>query len=364
MSHNYSNLSQEFAELPTFVSIAYLYIVPMLSSFGFFLNVMCLAVLVQPILNGDMYKLLIVKTIVQIVVLSISATSPIAHCQSCTKSRTLAIQIYRLYLLKIANNIILSYSTLIEIAISYHTFFILRKDNLIRVSFRSFLTLILILGFFVNMPYFFVQRIDSKSSTPNIYILTNTKFTESSLSKLYILSLNFVQSLLTLVIMIILNILIRSEFKIYLRRKILLSSVKINWTDINNYIYSNNNNIAKYIKDTTSLDEYNMNSINSQTDSTVEFMNTKARKITHAERRFTRMILTTSLIYTFTRLISFIEITIKQVFLLRGTSIYSFNSYLTVISYISFSVYFGSNLFTYLMYNKMFRQCFRRLYHI
>jgi hypothetical protein len=352
MSSNITLNNTTLAPLPPFLTIAYLYVIPSMGAIGCVFNVICLVVLLHPNMSGDTYKLLVLKTILSMLVLTIAAGSVITNCPWCWFSNSLASQLYRQYLLNGVNNVVMTSIALVEIALAYDRLYILKRKakSLIKFRFSFILTVILTISIAVNIPYFFAYWLLEIEPGSNRFAFGRSSFGQTSFFNTYVLILNFMQSFLTLLLLIIIDTSVSISFRNYIKRKTLLLAAPKKLT--NNKTKNNAEASVTLTLDNSKGDRGNKRATNK----------TRKEKF-NSKKNFTMMLLVASLIYTMTSLISFANIGFSTIVRLLGRQTTVLNIYFMVFSYIAFCLYFGSNLFIYFAFNRTFRTCFGKIFH-
>jgi hypothetical protein len=383
-----------------FVNAAYMYALPVLGLLGLWLSVVCLIVLLHPKLLGDTYKLLVFKTLVHMFILAITSSSVLGNCLSCSFSISYMVQFYRHYFLIVANQTVVTCIALAEIALAYDRLCILmhnrtssatsnnkRKNSnfkfkhIVKVPVKYILVGIIFVSVALNLPYWFafsVALIDTRAGS--IYVLMRSSFGQTAQFSSYVLALALMQSFVTLIVLILMNALVIIEFKRYMRRKsqLLNSGGAGGGTGVQAQpVASKSKRIKSQKSSVNGLSDIarasasaNNSKREGRTASTAPFSSSKRGLKQHyhrasdvADRNFTLMILAASLCYTGVTLVSFVDdVSMRLFHLIYGLQSTPFNAHLSVISYLLFTLYFASNIFIYLRFNKTFRLCFRKIY--
>jgi hypothetical protein len=371
-----SVLDRYLTPIPIWNLITSIYTMPIASVIGFVLNVSCLIVLFHRKLNGDTYKYLILKTLIHLIFLFIMAISPIIRCSSCPISLTLFAKIIQYYLSLIVLNLMSTYAFLVEIALTYDRLMMLKQQKskyLIKLRFWPTTISFTVVGLILNVPYMLAFKYQQVPADTQIWQYMRTDLGLSTFYRIYVIVFNMIQSLFALVVLIVLNLLVKLEFSKYIKRKknltvsnptplrIVNSQNNQNMMNKNGFEFAttkyNQSNEASSVFQSTSFKENK----NKRTNAKCE--KSKRNKNESAELNFTWMIIVASLLFSATRLIQFINVTVDMIFREMGINS-MLPSYLAFTSFFSAIVYYGSNLFTYIFFNKVFKSCFRKIFHI
>jgi hypothetical protein len=347
--------------ITAFNLITNVYSLPIVSVIGFILNIPCLIVLFHRKLKGDTYKYLIFKTIIHLSFLFIMAISATYRCTSCPFTLSLFTKIAQYYLHMCVLIPLSTYVALVEIALSYDRLLMLKQQKskyLIKLSFWPATIAFIVLGLVVNVPFMMAFRIQQLPGT-DIWLYLPTDFFHTTFYRMYAIVFNVFQALLALVVLVVLNIFVKIEFSNYMKRKKNLTS---NSRSV--YRMTNINSKAKSNMVGPSEGDTNLNSKEeniSAKETSIKKNNGKDQNES-AELNFTLMILVASVLFSVTRLFQFINIGSFMIFQQLGITS-PFSQYISFLSWLSAIVYYGSNIFNYFHFNKVFRGCFREIFH-
>jgi hypothetical protein len=377
------------ASIPLFSLIAYIYLAPIVSLIGFIFNIGCIIVLAHPKLSGDSYKYLIFKTLVHLVVLATTTGLPISNCATCPVSQTLFGIIYRIYVLSFFSNAMNTCATLIEIVLSYDRLLLLKQRTkyLKKLSVKYSLGIVVLVGIGLNLPYLLLFRIEVRENGTRV---VGIGIVSLEAVNFYFIFLNIFQSLVSFIILAILNTLVTIEFRKYMNKKnkLLSSKNKSNQMEPRKTIAIEENKETSNFQyrlslSTTKMHEMRRSSrinskyplehlvqnrkptVISQISKTI--LKNEESKRNSADKKFTMMIIISSLFYSVTRFALFISIFYSQLLqLIRVNSSLTgtIGSMLSYLAYLLTIIYFGSNFFIYISFNKMFRMSLKKILHI
>jgi hypothetical protein len=345
---NSSNSSS--TPFPTFFLVANIYTIPIVAVIGFFFNIICLAVLLHPKLKGDTYKYLIFKTLAHLYSQTATGMSPYGICSFCPISQTLGAQIFMIYFLIFLANTFFTYAALIEIVLAYERLLMFKQNSkwLIKLNLKLTLTIIVISGLIVNIPYLFAYRVAETSLGRFRWVFT--EFGSSSFFRIYVIVLTIIQNCFPIFTLFTLNILVTIEFRNYLNRKSRLTRKKENTID--NSTKENENRQIELASTSLSLS----NSLSTNQTSSKNDSNESSVK------NFTMMIIVSSTIFAIIRLINLIHFSSLQIFRLNGVNSNSLLDYLAFANFFGLMLYYGINLFLYIKFNKNFKSFFKKIF--
>jgi hypothetical protein len=346
--------------IPIFNLITSIYSIPIGSLIGFMLNVVCLIVLCHRKLKGDTFKYLIFKTLIHLIFLFIMAISPIFRCASCPIILTLFANLVRYYFNLILGSMMSTVAFLIEIVLTYDRLHMLMQQKpkyLIKLSFWPTTISCVVIGVIANVPYILAFTYQQVPGT-DIWQYVRTAVGSSIFYRISVIVLNLIQSLISLVVLIVLNILVKIKFSKYIKRKKSLTHQRTVVVQASR-VKSIHNRMS------TVADFSVANSASAATVATAAIaeQSNKNQQNESAELNFTWMIIVASLLFSVTRFIQFINVTVDMIYNQLGINS-MLPSYLAFVSFFTTIVYYGSNLFTYIFFNRIFRQCFREIFRI
>jgi hypothetical protein len=363
MSFNQSNnttfiVRQDPNALFTF--IGHVFIIPIVSLIGFLLSILCLTVLFSQKLTGEDYKYLKLKSILHLLALTILCLSPVSQCAICSIAETLIANLYRIYIMVVTTEIVGMSISLVEVMISYSRLVVLKQKSasFISIYFKSTILIIIIIAISLNFPYFFSFQIQPLSPGSYRFRMIRTDFGNSHLYNIYLICLNIIHSTTALSALIIINICLIIEFKKYISRKSQLTTIK----SINPLVSNVAENITKSLIENKSKYETDLNNV-TLAKKNEQIGNSKQHVA--AENNFTMLIIVSSLIFTFSRTIWFINlilIYLNQMF--PGIIPPNLIIYIRFASILSLSIYYGSNFFIYISFNRMFKESLKKIFHL
>jgi hypothetical protein len=361
--------------MSTFYLVSYLVIMPSVAGIGFLLNIPCLIVLLQPELSGVTYKYLVFKTLCHMTSLLLSSLSPLSNCFTCPVSQSLWVRLYFIYLLKYTANVMFSCAAVVEIALSYDRLLLFKGNSgfFRRISFKTFLIFTSVFGVVVNVPFMLADSAQLIPGTEDRYALVTTAFGLSLFYRVYNILWSLLLSLLSMIIIVILNVFVTIEFKKYIKKKTNMTGKS---KDMVSKLKSNNPTSRTKTNQTEVKDElsasivYSITATNGKTNDSTKNMGKstsvsgKRDKNESSEKNFTMMILVSSSFYSASRLFSIVNIISTQIYQFMGITAPVFNSYYAVVNFCVTLGYFGTNFFIYLVFNKSFRKCFKKVFCI
>jgi hypothetical protein len=360
--------------MSTFYLVSYLVVMPSVAGIGFILNIPCLIVLLQPELSGVTYKYLVFKTLCHMIFLLMASLSPLSNCFTCPVSQSLWARLYFIYLQRYTANVMFSCAAVVEIALSYDRLWLFKGNSgfFRRISFRTFLIFTSVFGIVVNVPFILANTVQLIPGTDR-YELVTTTFGFSVFYQVYNILWGLLLSLLSMIIIVILNVFVTIQFKKYIKKKTnmigksrsIISTLKSN----NSTFRAKTDQIQMKDKFSASM-VYSVTATNGKTNDSIKNMGTrtsvngKQKKNESSEQNFTMMILVSSSLYSASRLFAVISIMSRQVYQFMGITSSVFNSYYGVINICITLGYFGTNFFTYLAFNKAYKKCLKKIFHM
>jgi hypothetical protein len=302
----------------------------------------------------------VLKTLTHLISLSFLAANSIYNCTTCPISQTFMAGLFRIIFNTFLINAITTIAALSEIALSYDRLLMFRQNSkwLIKIPFNVCAFTILLAGIGLNIVYLMAFRLEQVGSNRFAYV--RSYFGSTAFYRVYAMLLSVIQSLLSFIVLLTLNIIVAIDFKKYIKRKNNLTSVKL--TNRKSSLLEKFTRSSATLQDTFSHDNHNRKKKKSEIDIKAQTQIKHDHKKT-AELNFTAMIIFSSLFFTFTRfilLIATLSLQLFPIFQLPLTN--PFISYIVFSSQLATFVYFASNLFTYLTFNRVFRARFRRIF--
>lgn len=105
-----------------FEYIGYLYIIPIMCSVGFVLNIISLAVFLNIKVKLTINRLYVIKSILDASFLCMGALTPIINCINCSTSQTYGAKIYKHYFIIYLTQVVYSSTAFMEIVITFNRF--------------------------------------------------------------------------------------------------------------------------------------------------------------------------------------------------------------------------------------------------
>jgi hypothetical protein len=359
-SNNSKAINETSSSIPSpdtflilFSLVGYTYLTTIISVIGFVLNIITLLVLASPSFKGDTYKYLIFKTTTHLSVMTFGAfVNPLVNCPTCMISLTYTAQVFRILCISFFPGIASTCAALVEIALSHDRLLMFdKKTNCVSFTFAS--SFISLFGIVISLPYLFSFKIVNAAPGFDVYLTTRNDFGNSAFYRIYIAALNFFQSFISFIIMIVLNITVTIKFKKYIKRKANLTKSTV--VTVKNATLETSNQ-AKI--EMTEMSEIKTNQLREKEKAT------KNQKEA-AELNFTLMIIVSSLIFIISRLIQFSFSLTIQILPLFGVFISSsLNIYIVFAGQIVTIVYYALNPLTYVLFNKVFNAHLKKLFHI
>jgi hypothetical protein len=329
-------------------SIGYQYVMTISCSIGFIVGFICLAVLVNPKLKGDMYKLLILKTLVEIILQLAGMTNIFVTCSICTFVQSYWARLVKIIFTHYLISTFYTCSSLIEIALSYDRLKIFKRNSkyLPNVNFY-YLSICIILGsILLNIPVLFSLTIVSIPGTQNQFTDVQSEFGRGAFFSVYLNIINALQVFIPLLILIVIDSLVAVEFKKYVNKKKRIA---------------NQLNTPTIMNETKNSFEKQTSNPTIQQKKSTEVIIRKSQTQKESNKRFTLMVLISSSLFIFVRLFNAITIIWNQT---NQANKVAFDARLLIIAYFSFQItffYMISNIFTYFIFNKSFRKCMMNL---
>jgi hypothetical protein len=318
------------------------YLLSIICALGIITNVVCLLVFLSPRLREEVYKHLIVKTSLEILVLFSSFMALFIRCTSCATYQTVFAYIMRILFLQFFNNVAYTCSSWCEVSICYDRLLILnrgtRRQRMPIVPFKWTTAINLGLSVLTSLPFLFNKRIvPLNDHSPGKYKDELNQFGRSSFYSYYIMFIYAIQVFVPLVALLVLNVAVTIKLRRFIRRKNRLQArLGSELRTIASSSMPSNRALSRlgYYGDTNEMELC---------------------------ARFTRMILVSSVLFTLTR---FIQGTMIILYSLLAHQP-SFNVHLNIFSFLSNEVtfiYFTFNIFIYIIFNKSFADSLKSLF--
>ena len=168
------------------------YAIPYTSGFGFFFNLVCILVLVNPILKHNIYKFIVAKCVFDgISCINMVFFQNLLCTIDCKYNFTQSYNIFVFYFLKCFGDIFYICSGLCGVTLAYDRYITLkRKNNLFsRVRPVYLVILYIVLSICIFMPDFFAYNVVdiSANHTGSLYIMQETSFGASKFYSIYLI---------------------------------------------------------------------------------------------------------------------------------------------------------------------------------
>jgi hypothetical protein len=312
-------------------TIGYGYIYTVICVIGTVLNLICIFVYMNSKFEGTMYKYLINKTFFELLTLAVSILSPFSSCQDCT---SYVANVYRLYVMRVIINMTYTCSGFAEIATAYDKLLLFKTNSKYfrRVPFKIFFIVSVTISILMFVPHFFSYKVYEKR--PNEFDIKITTFGQSAIFNVYGILIYTIQNAATFTILIGLNYMIYSEYKLYFQKKTKLLKI-------------NNEKKSTQVSDT-------------KIKRTNQFEPPRAPQANNAksnesERKFTMMIMSSGTFFIISRILESITYIITHVDKANQVSINRVLNVIEWFAHLATYVSFSSNIFFSLMFNKLFR---------
>jgi hypothetical protein len=328
------------------------YIMTITCGLGIMANLICLSVLMKLRFKEEMYKHFIVKTVLEILILFSPFINFFARCESCFTYRTHFIYILRVVFLQFLSNATYTSSSWCEVAICYGRLYILQKGYypIPQLSFKLITAVNLASGIFTSFPFLFTKNIILLGNTTNQYKDELNEFGRSSLYSYYIILVYAIQVFIPLISLLALNVIVTIQFRKFIERK-----NRLRW------MLSRDRTMTKQLSNAVSIISNARNSHTLQNRAHVLLGFYGDAQEMELSVRFTRMVLVSSGLFTFTRLIQGISIIWYKIDIHKS----EFNVHVTVFSYLSYEItfiYYTCNIIIYIILNNKFRETLKKLF--
>jgi hypothetical protein len=359
-------------QIPLITLVGHIYIISILSIVGLLFNLLCFFVLASSRFKGDSYKYLVMKTLVHMAIQLFSTANSMYNCVTCQFAQTLAVQLYRYVFQAFVGPAANTCGALVEMALTYDR---LRafdhrgskaKISSSFVPFKLGSFAILALTVVLNAPYLMAFTVKPLDANRTIYAYAPTPLVFAVWFRVYVIVLNVLQSLVSFVALLVMNGLLLSRFKGFMRRKKGLVTFQLTRTGgaekektrgdatENGSLTLAANSGKKATSSSRGLNELkSVNISNSASSQRAE------KQHIAVELNFTRMVCASSCLFTLTRLLLLVSVLSQQIIPMLALPVPAhFFPILTLTVQLTGYVYFSSNLFVYLWFNKQFRNYF------
>jgi hypothetical protein len=334
-------------------TIGYSFIISPVSLFGLATNLACLLVFLSDNMNRQVYIYFRAKTLGEIVITSIGTLIPIGTCRSCFTYNTYHTQIYRFIVNNCLLGIVYTFCGLMEIAIVYDRYLIVKKNSrcLCRASKTLVLAFCAVASTLFTIPQMFSQKIVPTGHTAEgkKYHLVSSDFGKSKAYLHYQIGFSFVRSVIFFHLILLFSVLLVCEFKRYVRKKKILMRTTRRKDE---QLPSNDM--------TTEFFSANSKSLTSREKKRARQRVKSVRGLENrAHRNVTKMVITLSVIFLISRCVQFLAIAYSVYSFARDQNS-AFNIYFSFLSYLLTYSSSGMHFFIYLKFNRAFRRCFRQ----
>jgi hypothetical protein len=351
---------QSSITMPLLTLVANVYTLPILAAVGFVLNIVCLIVLLHPKLSGQAYKNLLLKTLIQMLTQAMLALSALTNCVVCEPNPTYAVQILRSIVIYFGNAAT-SMAAFEEIFLSYDRLLTVKREMkcMPKLPFIYTTTFTICTSLLINVPIIFSTSIvRQRTTTLDRFVSMRSQLADSLAYRIYAILLNLGQSFLTLVLLLLLNSLIVLDFDKYIQMKNNnMSCVITKSQTINNNLQQQQQQQQQRLNNMAASSRISLVSIPFK-------LKRMSTLMSPTELSYNQMVLVGSVCFTFTRLVHFVTAVTSNVMQLQGVINAIVISYMSIVSFTLTMIYYGSNLFFYLWFNKRIRHYFRRIFRI
>lgn len=193
-----------------------------ITSFGTITNLFNSLVFVKTTRFKDMrYKYLLVKSITKLVYMAFSLTSALlTNCTLCPSSHSYFSIVYSIAVSYYFISCLAIFRMLIEIVLSIHTYFVLIKRVVFRVSFKAMLAVLFTISvlFYAQKPFgYTIVQVNNGNTT--FYNLAYTSFYFSTINTVFNISQATVRIFLVGFVLTFMNVLDFKEFKRWIKNR-------------------------------------------------------------------------------------------------------------------------------------------------
>jgi hypothetical protein len=349
------------------------YLISITCVVGFILNTVCLIVLLHPELKGNMYKFLIAKTLMQMVV-HLSFLSHLSNsCTFCLGYMSYFGMLMRIIFFHYFLNTAMFGQVLFEIVLSIDRLLIFKSKRKCMPNLNFTYTTIGILIFIslAIIPAPLAYHIDQLAN--GRFVLRMTKLAQSQIFSIYMYVLTVLMSIMPFVLLSALNVVVVLEYNKYRRKKAKLSSKSI--TIENKRVQTTalstiaapktsvvSMNVMSQGSELGNHSQKKSNKVTSRTSqaervraSTVSQINAGPKR--QSNKSFTPMIVISSLIFDSGRIFEAVLLILRRVILVQSLQRTPAFRIVNLV-YLEYSfIIFGIGIFIYYFTNKLFKEC-------
>jgi len=207
-----------FFELAVFFSNqGFKLIMPVTCLLSLIFSCICFIVFQSMKLKENIYFYFRIKTIFETFIILINGLAPLVSCGTCYQIQSAYLSLfYFMFFFKFLRNVCSMFITILEIVITVNRYFIIESKSKILVGRRDKLIVFLTLlsSFIIFTPVLFFLKIEK--SILNIYQI---KHDNSKSYIVYLISANFIQNVLPILIMLPANLVVLFRFKKFIAKK-------------------------------------------------------------------------------------------------------------------------------------------------
>ena len=206
--------------------IEILIILPVLCVLGILFSILNIITLNDLKLKDKAYYYLIVKTIIQIIMLSSGALIPYVSCTTCSSFQTYGSQFLKIMIFKFSNNFLYLFLSIVQVMIISDRYCAIKAAPKLMIEYKDKVILIIlaIICGFTYFPCLFGDKIVFIQNTGK-YVLKPTGFGSMQFYTVFLNSMWFFENILTVFILIPFNIIVCVKYFQELRKKITIISL-------------------------------------------------------------------------------------------------------------------------------------------
>lgn len=326
------------------------YIITPVCCVGFLLNLICLAILLNPNIEADSYRYYQAKTASELVLTAIGCLVPISTCVSCPISKSLFAQVYILYGIIIVNDIAYMFNSFCQILIVYDGYLLLNKHTTCQTKLPKMISILVCLVISIGyisprLMAYTIQR-TSDNTTNDTYEVVVNEIGHSVAYFYYETFSSVAQEVFNFVLLLIFSILFAKDYGMRIRKK------NRDIIGILRLLRSSNHRVG--------TEETASSSSSDGKHSSNENGNSQTRFNDSALRNIIVMVITLCCIYLVSRLIKLISRVYSLILTLNRMDS-SFNQLFIYISKLILYISQSSGLFIYITFNPILLKSFGEL---
>ena len=315
-----------FFELAVFFSnTGFQTILPATCLLSLMFSCICLIVFQNMKSKENIFFYFKMKTIFEILIILINGFAPLVSCSSCFKVQSTCYLslFYSLFFFKFLRNVSSMLITILEIIISVNRYFIIKSKTRILVGRRDKLVVFfaLIISLVIFLPVLFFLKIEK-----NILNIYQIKHDQSKSYVVYLISANFIQNVLPILVILPANIVVLFRYKKFIAKKRSVTAV------------GNSRSVTQ--------------------------SNKANKKMNYLQKKFIKMILIVSFVFMFSRIVDGINMAIQ----LFENSFHPYVFLLCIntggfVAILVSNLVFVGNFYIFLKFNKPFRDNFKYIFY-